>query len=469
LTKSRLRTRCLTFEVEHAMSARRQCEFESTGPVDKLLAQYDLAADRWKVPLAGDFWSAIKAAHEEGLTGKGRKVAILDSPCDYEIPRLKKQTGGGPKKRGPFREPTGHGTLVALLVGAVAPDCTIELYEITRNGRPDVDAVIAALDEISSSASDVVCLSLGIPTEFDTQSFLINAAGQNDLIRWIESGKRSELIAREDMKCPLCESAERTAASGKIVVAAVGNDSGDIFCPARNKEVVAVGFRLEQRSVKKTDDEGAWEAAYWAPPSYDQSILSDITIAQIPEALGSSFACPLFAGAAALGIKKERVKSLLKSLRFNGEADGLLPMLGMMNSREFVSLTGMLYKRALEIHPHRKLDIKDPTDRLECRIFSIPLFVNYGLFSMSIDDCQRAEVLLNTARGIAPWDANAAANLGRLYQIKAERSLSSYSTEHMEFIREAEKLYLEALKLRPEMKVYENQLAQIRLLIREWS
>jgi hypothetical protein len=455
------------------MSGRRKCEFEAAGPVTGLLEKYDPKADTWDVPRDGIFWETVKAAHAEGLRGKGKKIAILDSPCDYRLPRIKKQTGGGPRRPGPFGEPADHGTLVALLVGAVAPDCAIDIYEITRNGKPDLNMVIAALDQGAESDVDIVCLSLGVPTEINLESWMQNAAGLYDRTQWaswLESDELPELLQPEKKACPLCEAADKNVAAGKMVFAAVGNSSGDIFCPARAKGVTSVGFQLEQRTFEKVSQGGLWEPAFWAPPSYSQSILADVTVNQLSGALGSSFACPLIAGAAALGIQRDHLGSLLKSARLSGNADALLPMLDASHPREWITLTRSLYSRALDLHPYKDLIIEDAMARLECRIFSVPLFVNYGLFLMGIDNLKLAEELLRTVWQFAPWEASAAANLGRLCQIKAERTYSSgWSAElARDFLAEAEALYIEALRLRPGMKVFEYQLAEIRALMREW-
>ncbi|OGD24451.1 MAG: hypothetical protein A2Y56_07070 [Candidatus Aminicenantes bacterium RBG_13_63_10] len=251
-----------------------------------------------------------------------------------------------------------------------------------------------------------------------------------------------------------------------MLFAAAGNSSGSTFCPSRSDKAVAIGFQLVHRFLDSALG-GQWEPALASLPSYDQSVTVDFSVKQIEGALGSSFACPLAAGAAALGIRRVHLNELLQSYRYGSYADLFQASLGGRPTRDMVNATMSLYQLALSRNPLRDSSLDDPIDRLECAIFSVPLFINYGLMLMCTGNIPMAESLLRRARRFAPWDPNGAANLGRLCQLKAEEAINMATgfVSPIFYLKEAESLYVEALRLRPGMTIYEAQLAEIRRLM----
>jgi minor extracellular serine protease Vpr len=134
------------------------------------------------------------ARSELGLTGRGIRVAIMDTGVDYDHPDLGGCFGPGCRVEvghdfvgddynndssdpafnpiptpDPFPDDcNGHGTHVAGIVGArggvmgVAPEVTYGAYRVFGcNGSTDADIMLAAMDQIAKDGADVVNISIG--------------------------------------------------------------------------------------------------------------------------------------------------------------------------------------------------------------------------------------------------------------------------------------------------------------------
>ncbi|KAJ8079356.1 hypothetical protein PM082_021860 [Marasmius tenuissimus] len=133
--------------------------------------------------------TGVDKLHDEGITGKGIKIAIIDTGVDYNYPALGAGFGPGHKIAGGFdftgdnlekikpdEDPmdcNGHGTHVAGIIGANLDDSPFklqgvayeaELYAYRVGGcadSVDEDATIAALLRADKDGCDVINLSVG--------------------------------------------------------------------------------------------------------------------------------------------------------------------------------------------------------------------------------------------------------------------------------------------------------------------
>jgi minor extracellular serine protease Vpr len=141
------------------------------------------------------------ARTELGLTGRGIRVAIMDTGIDYDHPDLGGCFGAGCRveighdyvgdaynndSSDPLYNPTpkpdplpddcnGHGTHVAGIVGArggvmgVAPDVTFSAYRVFGcNGSTDADIMVAAMEQIAKDGAHVVNISIGSAFQWPT-------------------------------------------------------------------------------------------------------------------------------------------------------------------------------------------------------------------------------------------------------------------------------------------------------------
>lgn len=162
----------------------------------------------------------------ENLTGKGIKVAIIDTGVDYTHPDLGGGVGEGKKVLGGYNivgrndnliDTDGHGTHVTGIIAAngilkgIAPEASILVYKVVDAvGRVDSINIASAFERAFQDGAKIINLSLG--TEFES-SFL---------------GQAVRSAARE----------------GVVIVAAAGNSGprkSTISIPAMHRNVIAVG------------------------------------------------------------------------------------------------------------------------------------------------------------------------------------------------------------------------------------
>ena len=180
-----------------------------------------------------------------GLSGKGMRVAVIDTGVDYTHPDLGGCFGpgcrvtmgydlvgdayDGTNDPVPDRDPMdceGHGTHVSGIIGAnghgqaghvtgVAPQVTLHMYRVFGcTGPTTVDNIVAALEMALSDGADIVSMSIGGAYE-----------------DWAEA--------------PAAMASDRLVRKGIVVVAAAGNNgaAGGTYAtgaPSTGKKVISV-------------------------------------------------------------------------------------------------------------------------------------------------------------------------------------------------------------------------------------
>lgn len=414
---------------------QNELQFESLAEAKSLIENYNPEIDEWSFSQDSEFWHAVKEAHKWGRYGDGKRIAVIDSSFDLTIPKLKRQAQGSFQKWAAPGERKDHGTAVALLIGTVAPAANFDLYEVSKDQSPSKALVIRALKLAGQSEASIINLSLGRPVA--NRSW------------WERVWRRSE-------HCDLCRASSIAASYGKVLVAAVGNAAGEVFCPARNPSVLGIGFQRVVRLVTKTRDGGETESAYWEKPSYPQGFTPDYTVMQPAEVLGSSFAAPLITGALALMDDISQVPQFLKALQFAGAAEVLHAGSRDSGSSQDVNLVQELYNAALASLPHRHRGAEGGPPCVICSFFAEHLYVNAGLFCLEWHQLDLAEELLRAAHWFAPWSPHAVANLATVLRSRAMILLKQGGdkTDARRLLLEARELYQAALKLRPHLGAY---------------
>lgn len=188
--------------------------------------------------------SGVQSLLDEGLTGAGVRVAVVDTGIDDDHPDLEgadlvawRDLVNG--KDQPYDD-NGHGTHVAGLIVAEAKQSDL------AGGAPGVDLMVAkaiggdgqgtdaqvasAIDWARSNDADVISLSLG------GQPGAINLGSQSQ------------------------DAAQRAVDAGVYVVAAAGNqgeESEDVASPGNVRGVVAVGAVTQGEEVASFSNQGA--------------------------------------------------------------------------------------------------------------------------------------------------------------------------------------------------------------------
>ncbi len=416
---------------------------------EALIAGYDRASASWAFPRLGAFWDAVAEAHQRGHRGFARRIAILDSAFDLSVPILAHDAAVClPNRPG---ADLSHGTAVAMLVRTVAPQAALDLYAIGSPDGPDRHAIAAALCKVAASEATVVCMSLGVPVSFaDVELEILDPA----LL----------IVAARPRQCPiapgcLCEAV--AALDDRAVFAAVGNDADSLFCPAMSKAAYAIGFQLERRIADPERGESAWATQ---PSGYGQSaMVVDYTLMQPENVLGSSFATPLVAGAAALQDDPAAIESMQQTCHVGALADTWLADY-RSNVADAVKLANALelYRKALAAFPHHA-DLRSGAHWcVGCALYGGTLFVNAGLAHLEAGDVERAESLLRIARQIMPRSADAAANLATCLMLRAEAIPDGPGAS---LLREAVAAFDQAIALRPDYRGYDAARARAAMML----
>lgn len=382
-----------------------------------LLAAYDAQHDRWDVERSGPFWDAIQQFDDAAQRGAGRTIAVIDGGFDMTVPRLKTQRTMSETSADAS---TTHGTIVALLALAVAPEAQLLLCPTSRNGSISEESVAAALHDAHAAGADVINVSLEKPydvgTVFDWAAFDDPAShwpnmDDHDLPFWAAQRLGTNEI-RDFVRVPPdspMASAAVAVASTSIVVAAGGNHSGKVSIPAACPEVFAATFFTEERY-----ETGGSEVVLAGKPSFTTSLLADFALVQPPNVLGSSFASPLIAGLAACMPSLEVLDGFRDMSAFGGLASELTVRqtaygkLGLPWSDRREAVIGDLYQRALARWPHANETGPCGT----CVFFALQTLIDAGLRHLNRGELDQAISLLSRARSLSPTNVHGAANLG---------------------------------------------------------
>ncbi|MBU9712920.1 S8 family serine peptidase [Bacillus tamaricis] len=152
-------------------------DLEGIKRVDEV-AYYEPSLDESVPFIGGDEIRSVLDENGENLTGKGVKVAVIDTGIDYNHPDLKDNYKGGydviDEDDDPMETqktegmPTLHGTHVAGIIAAngrlkgVAPEAEIYAYRtLGPTGKGTTEQVIAAIEKAVEDEVDILNLSLG--------------------------------------------------------------------------------------------------------------------------------------------------------------------------------------------------------------------------------------------------------------------------------------------------------------------
>jgi subtilisin family serine protease len=214
-------------------------------------------------------------------TGKGVRVAVLDTGCDLTHPDLAKGIVASKDFTGSRSGPSdvnGHGSHCCGTIGArkdgqgligVAPDCSLIVVKVLSDAGSGSDVGIAAgIDWATEQGADVISMSLG-------------AAQPSGTIH---------------------EAVKRAVAKGVIVVAAAGNSGpgeNTVGYPGAFAECVAVAASDDNDGIARFSSRGP--QVYVTAPGV--LIRSCYPGGRYAEMSGTSMATPHVAGAAALWVQ----------------------------------------------------------------------------------------------------------------------------------------------------------------------
>ncbi|MFF8803074.1 MULTISPECIES: S8 family serine peptidase [unclassified Methylobacterium] len=256
------------------------------------------------------------------LTGRGVRVAVLDSGVDTQHPYLAVAASVSVCGED-VALPGRHGTHCAGSIASkdtvfrgVAPDVDLlNVKVLKRDGSGQYTQVTKGIDAALDLGADVISLSLGF----------------NHLPAWSDRGHG---WACADGRCPLCTAIDNAVALGVIACVAAGNEHSraeslrrfgygntvdtELGCPGQSRGAITVGA-LTKRTFLPADFSSRGPTAYGetkpdlAGPGVN--VMSTVPVPRLPDGRpdsaaqrvdlfsresGSSMATPIVAGAVAL-------------------------------------------------------------------------------------------------------------------------------------------------------------------------
>lgn len=224
----------------------------------------------------------LKSIHDQGITGKGVIIAVLDGAVNPNIPELR---GANIQDRMPCvkdsaPENMAHGTTVAQILVSpefgVAPDATLYTYTLPLHG----DASNCTLSGWTGEA------------ENDTPLLIEQAINDGADIITISSNFDDNSI---DLRWAMA----RAMAAGVIVVAAMGNETTEDPDDALAiwTGICGIGATLHDGSLTEYTNWGNGLLT----TALGTVLTRDTSTGRVEEADGTSFATPIIAGFLALG------------------------------------------------------------------------------------------------------------------------------------------------------------------------
>lgn len=208
--------------------------------------------------------------------GKGIKVAVLDTGIDLNHPDLIeniKKTVDFSGSRYGVEDLNGHGTHVAGIIGAVdnnigmigvAPEVDLYIAKVLGdNGSGGYDGIMKGIKWAIDHKVDIISMSLGISSR--------------------PPERLHQLIKEADSK-------------GIIMLAATGNENGEVCYPAAYDEVIAVS--AVDQSLKRANFSNYGIQNEITAPGVD--IVSTYKNGGYAKLSGTSMATPMISGAVAL-------------------------------------------------------------------------------------------------------------------------------------------------------------------------
>lgn len=427
----------------------------------------------------GRIWEAVQTAHALGAKGAGRCLAIADIQFDPALlPADRRHPASSPPAAAVAPESARHGTIVALLVHAVAPEATLLLRDVNDGADHFHDLKTAAALRTAGAQGAV---AINISGEFESDCaprdtwWLESSAVDPDpeqfaagLTAWLEASEPYQ-GARCVQECAVCDAA--VAVGDQVAVFAAAGNIYDRACPACVTAAVGVGFR---RSVRE-EASGNVTVQYGSSQTRHANLQRpELFLEEPPGFVGTSFASPLVTGLAALAPRPQdlaemaalarEVWPLLDLALQHRAAAPAIPQRAMNTLLEGM---GQFARRIPAAHQHW-LHREETRPCAVCALLLADWYDAmvslYILYAGAGWDASAHHALRwgQVAATIAPFSASSAANLGLAWELQSQ---PLEGAERAAALHAADAELSRARTLAPDSEVYAHLQARVRALI----
>jgi hypothetical protein len=436
-----------------------------------LRTAFDQRTGELTVPRTGRIWEAIETAHSVGSRGDGKVIAIVDIGFDATmLPADRVHPGSKISPWVPHPNRGRHGTAVALIALAAAPEARLLLIDVREGERFGALKTAAAIATAVQHGAAVTNISAEFETDCEPRDWgqldvdAITRADPDpegflrEVERWLEFAE-PYADARCRRACRVCD-AIIAAADSTVLIAAAGNRY-PASCPACTAGSVGIGF---QRTMLLEID-GDVSIVRLPTVTEHGDVTNPEMVVDEPEGFdGTSFASPLFAGLTSL-LPDRRDAALLA-----GVMRAATPLLNMAihwraNLGQAPARAGQTLVRGFERFAenipasHQHWLAAEPEPCALCALVLIDWYDTYASVLWLRRATDDALTWATTAAAVAPFSATSAANAGMAWELSAA---GRNGAERADALRRAELELGRAVEMEPDIEVYRFMLDRVR-------
>lgn len=376
------------------------------------------------VPRTGRIWEAIRTARLAGGDGSGVTVAVIDGEFDLSMLPADRVHAAStvPESTTWGRR---HGTIVALLILAVAPKATLLLVDAMYGSSVHPQRVADGIALAKMHRAAVVNLSLEFASDCalrDTGWMDVEVLTSIDpdpagFLAQVEHWASTAAPYSDDRcrrACRVCDALAQLP--DEILVVAASANKNERSCPACFRGAVGVGFHRERRIV---DNGVVFTDGGLAETETVSLVNPELLVDEPPGFLGTSFASPLLAG---LGALVEHPADIASMAALPHALFPTANLIGMFARADGSQITGrarmtldegqVAFSRHIpERHRHGEL-AGPPAPCAICALLASGWYDQRTSFLLATGAYPEAMRIGRTAAAIAPLSASSAANLG---------------------------------------------------------
>jgi subtilisin family serine protease len=185
----------------------------------------------------------IPKIHENGITGRGVSVGIIDSGCNLNHKDLKIKNAYDFTKSGTPDDSSGHGTHVAGIVAAqgnnhgvlgVAPESEVTIYKALDGSNGTLESVVSAIRAAIDEGMDIINMSLGSPNESKSLEKICKQAQDKGIIIVVASGNSGTKINYYPASYPYCISVGAIDDRMRVAYFTTYGEHLDLVAPGAN-------------------------------------------------------------------------------------------------------------------------------------------------------------------------------------------------------------------------------------------